>query len=597
MKSFVCATCKRRLASRQSRRLLKQSSAPFTSSGSRFTVHTSPVPKKEDYFPANILESRDASIVDSGTAQLPLRTPQRDENVNTAIDATPALSDTADDFTPRLLKHLTTRDDTLISAISLYTDTEIIKALKQAIQQGKGRKVEDLWTKLLQRIANKKDPLQKISIELYNEFMHTYIILRQPRRSIDVWNHMQKAGESPNLVTWQILLEGCRRERNAQSVEEVWQMMVQSGVQPDIICWTTRIHALIKGYKWQLGIKALDDMGSKWKAAVDNLKSKGKHKAGSYKDFGDIEDVVKPNTELVNAVISALIRQGKGETGRQRAKMDIVAQRVLEWAASLGIPSDISTINTLLQPLIRGGNYEGAMELLQRSRELGINPDTYTLNIFIDVIFKSSRSNDTNEETEAALTHLRKTLTGLLNEFEKMGVKGNVHTYGSLIDNLLKLGNLRAANALFYHMTEQEISPSPYIYTSFFNYHFSRNPPDLKAVDSLWNTMQMERVFVDNILYDRLIDGYAKANDVGKAMAILGRMTKEKRKPGWGVLGEVLLCLGRAGQWQLASDVVTEAKRAMLAGEPLRRRDGEDYFWSVVNELKGSGLVIAEDKI
>ena len=72
--------------------------------------------------------------------------------------------------------------------------------------------------------------------------------------------------------------------------------------------------------------------------------------------LSEVEGAIKPTIVTINAVIAGLLRRQSPE----------VAQTVLGWAAKFGISPDIYTYNTLLRPLVRDGNSQGMIKLLQQ---------------------------------------------------------------------------------------------------------------------------------------------------------------------------------------------------------------------------------------
>ncbi|KAI9878647.1 MAG: hypothetical protein M1830_000318 [Pleopsidium flavum] len=421
-----------------------------------------------------------------------------------------------------------------------------------------------------------------IPMKVYNFFLLAFMTVRRPDSAIDVWNHMVSSGRQPEQASWGAMLNGCRTARDPKSIETIWAKMRAVGVKPDVQSWTTRIGGLIRSGKWDLGIRALEEMGDIWKEAARQARVRGQspNVSGAFATTSDIGEIVKPSSATINVVLAGLIKTGKGD----------LAPRILAWAKAFGIESDIVTFNTLLQPAVRNGSSGEVSELLQQMETLGIQPDVVTFTIILDGLFKD------NSLSPATLSpkDQQAAVTAIVAQMEDSGVQANVFSYGTIIDNLLKssVPNLPAARAVLDHMASRNIKPSPHIYTILLTYYFSQTPPNLAALDVLWNRIKIERGVVDHIFYDRMLEGYGRLGEFGKMMTFLRRMAKEGKAPGWDALVIVLRTVIQAEEWDMARDLINDVDNEDgLFHAGIRGRKGEDEFRELVEELKEQGLV------
>ncbi|KZF24015.1 hypothetical protein L228DRAFT_244878 [Xylona heveae TC161] len=419
-----------------------------------------------------------------------------------------------------------------------------------------------------------------IPLTIYTRFLSAYMSLRQPDRAIDVWNEMITAGHSPSILAWHAMMEGCRAARDAASLEQIWQRMVLSGVKPDIQCWTTRVSGLMRCNKKEAGVKALFEMGRLWLECTKRAQRLTRDRPSTSDLLTspiDIEGVIKPTIETVNAALGPLVAQ----------EQDALAKEVLLWAQSFNIQYDIVTFNMLLRRAVRKGQDAEARTLLACMEAQQILPDVATFSILLDGLFQNDMFIASSPVEQQSL------ITSILGDMEASGVKANVYSYGILIDRLLKQClNLPAARAVLDHMASRKIKASPHIYTIILTHYFDQESPDLVAIDSLWERIKLEGGVVDLIFCDRLIEGYARTGQTSKMMAFLGRMPSEGKVPGWNALSAVLRALIRNEEWEMIKRVIEDVESEDgCFKHGIRGLKGEVEFWELVQTLRLDGTI------
>ncbi|KAI9842700.1 MAG: hypothetical protein M1837_006985 [Sclerophora amabilis] len=424
---------------------------------------------------------------------------------------------------------------------------------------------------------------QKLPESLFNRFIMIFMSLRCPDKAIDVWNRLAQAGAGPSQATWHAMLSGCRAARDVHASNDVWQKMISAGVKPDIRCWTTRIHTLSSCGRHELALQTLNQMGRDWLQVIPQA-SRGqmnKDRKAAFATFGDVNGVVKPTIEAVNAAMSGLLYHKRVEDVR----------RVMVWADTFGIKSDVVTFNMLMKNKIREGDPAGALQLVQAMESLQVTPDIVTFTIMLDGFFRDFIATNTTDEDK------QRAAAQTLEEMESLGICANVFSYGTLIDALLKHhSNLAAAEAVLNHMVSKNIKPSPHIHTMLLHHHFVQPTPDLAIIETLWHRIQLDGGVVDVILYDRMVEGYARVGETNKMMSFLKRMLQEGKIPSWEALSAVVHNLVERNDWQRASEVVTDAYHSdglPRAGNAGGR--GKKEFWNLVNDLRRRGLRLGGD--
>ncbi|KAJ8065569.1 hypothetical protein OCU04_006248 [Sclerotinia nivalis] len=408
----------------------------------------------------------------------------------------------------------------------------------------------------------------------YNHFILVFMSLRQQPRAIDVWNHMIKNNVTPDLGAWDALLNGCKASRDPKALEQVWAMMIASGETPDVTCWTTRISGLIHCYKADDGIRALDEMGRLWLAAVrkkyPNFELKNSRK---WKDVHT--GAVRPTIATVNAAVSGLIKMQ--EIG--------AANRILAWADQWGIIPDVQTYNALLWSIVRAGHANKTPELLTSMEGQGVQADAATFVTILEQTFADIDILSPEEQIEA--------INSTFLTMERMNVTPNLFLYSKMIYLLLRSvpKDISPVSEVMARMAQQGLTPSTYIYTILLEYYFAQTPPNFQAATALIERAQLKVGSVDHIFWDRLIEGYASVGDTTTAIHYLGKVQKSKQFTSWNTMRTLLMALVENNEWDVAKELVDNA--ISDTGGPIgleeKGVEGQHKFWALARELRFLG--------
>ncbi|KAN0115101.1 hypothetical protein V8E51_004645 [Hyaloscypha variabilis] len=459
----------------------------------------------------------------------------------------------------------------------LYRVSFINKRLQNALKRGNVREVNELWSDVEQWPVKELESPQPYSLkrgtlteELCNLFILIYMSLRQPSYAIHVWNHLLKSGIQPTLQTWDNMLSGCKASRDWKALEAVWQRMLASGAQPDAVCWTTRISGLIDGYQVNLGIRALDEMGRIWLAAAK--RQHPKMKLEQLQLLPEVDGAVKPTIGTINAAVAGLFSR----------KSPDAAHRVLAWGGKFGITPDVITYNTLLRPLIRNGQVKQASVLLKQMQNAGIQADVATFTTILDETFRYSEHHTPEEQKDI--------VDSVFSEMEAAGVEPNLHTYATIIYQLLQSshGNMTSVKAVMERMAAQGLQPSPQIYTMMIGHYFQQTPANLDAVRSLIESASMVEGSTDHKFWDRVVEGYAQEGETAHALKILADVHRANQKVGFLAMRMLLFALAQNQEWDSARNLVRNV--FLLNGGPrpegAHLRIGEHLFWQLASQLQ-----------
>lgn len=471
------------------------------------------------------------------------------------------------------------------SPVARVRNDYFMKAIKNAARAQDFAKLDLLWQDAMQFPVSREIPTadtlikhptdyETLNSELCDYFILLYMKLRRSDRAIDVWNHMVKTGITPTSSTWSAMINGCRMSRDVISLEAIWRKMELSGMKPDLACWNARISGLIDCGRIDAGLNALDEMGKRW--IISSQKAKSNAKLHKNHTVDAVPEAPKPTVETINLAIAGLLRKGKHD----------IAQRVLGWAGKFGIKPDIVTYNTLLRPLIRQGRPEEARELLEQMQRAGFQADAVTFTTIMDEVLGSCDPSNSEEQME--------TIDTLFSQMAAVGIKASLHTYGKLVYHLLHNSErgseqcLVTVNAVLERMAKEGLRPSTHIYTMMVEHYFAQDPPNLDAVKTIIERMNLEIGTTDQIFWDRVIEGYARTGETAAAMRVLGKINSRDNAAGWYTLRTLLAALVDDEQWELARTLVRNTKADH--GGPLdadeRGKEGQHHFWELAMHLQ-----------
>ncbi|PVH86956.1 hypothetical protein DL98DRAFT_510408 [Cadophora sp. DSE1049] len=459
----------------------------------------------------------------------------------------------------------------------------INRRLHEAFTKKNLRQVDEIWADVSKwpintsNVGGSSPEPGTMSITLANYLILVYMGLRQPNRAIDVWNHMVQAGLTPTLRTWDSMMTGTINARDPQALEQVWTKMRSAQVEPDTICWATRVGGLLTCRKTDAGVAALDEMGRIW---IEAARQKYPNmELSQLQLMNDVDGAVKPSIEVINAAIGALFKNN----------LPKAAYKILAWAGKFGIAPNVDTYNTLLRPLIRDGRSQEAMALLQRMHKTGVQPDSYTFTTILDETFRSMDGHTPEEASEI--------VQSVFSEMELAGVKPNIQIFGKIIRQLLPHEGvppeeLATVNAVIDTMNRQGVEPNAFIYTMLLEQYFAQKPPDMDGVRNTIERATNTKGGTDDIFWDRAIEGYARLNETGPAMRILGKVQASKGKVGWTAMRLLLLALVENQEWELAKTLVNNAVIDNGAPVPLEVRGHERQLsWEFWRLARSFGLV------
>jgi pentatricopeptide repeat protein len=452
-------------------------------------------------------------------------------------------------------------------------ERSLIKRLARVVESQKSEGVSRLWTEVQaiykrgRSTQQSKRNLQTIPVKLWESFLSAYVKTADMAKTLNHWNEMAENGIVPTTDSWTTLLIGCSKSKNYPALERIWSEMLSRGVSPDIYVWTARIHGLFNCNRYKEGFRALRDMGSAWEKEA--MTKAGQRNAASV-------IAAKPDARLLNAIIPILARGFNSHR---------LVGELLAWAKPYQIEPNVELFNNLMTMELRSEDgMQKAMTLLQQMERQNVKPDVVTFTIILQAVLES--------DIFATLDHDQQKLQIFqhLNNLVNNNLKPNNHLYSIIVNGLLKYNNEDGVNAIINHMSQVGLFMPAAVADSLLRYYFAQSPPNIFAVDVIWNRIiSSTNVVLDHRLCDTIIHGYYNAGEMGKIMAVLLRMSKDGRKPTWRSLRIALSGLLELGDLARARQLVEDVRSG--AGQTLHGifltsgyQESRTGFWKLASQ-------------
>ncbi|KAL8729392.1 MAG: hypothetical protein Q9166_004785 [cf. Caloplaca sp. 2 TL-2023] len=448
-------------------------------------------------------------------------------------------------------------DEVIWGKASIYRRaTTIIKDVERAVERYDVARAASIWQKYETTLAI-LDLEPKTREEIYIHFLSGFFALSRQEQAVHVWNHMLKLGITPNQRHWNAMLSGCSKAQDVASLEEVWNNMLSTGIEPDQVSWATYIHGLIMCKKWQRGLQALNDLGTKWKQANKNQGTKTTLQAKPAMEAHSTlpeHDPNSPSLAPVQSALTALLRIGRDEQ----------CPLLLDWAKAHSIPLTTEFFNILLRPAVRSGDTNGVNHIFTLMTNNNCSADEHTYTILLNAHMSNANSTFSTLSPEEQ----QSSILGLLDDMTAKGVPIDTRIYSTILYGLLNpkydetARNDHAARAVLDHMDKSGIRPTTHIYSILVSHYFSLSPPDLQAVESLWKRIKSDRpcVPLDREFYEKMVQGYARTKSIERMMFFLRRIPQEGKCPTLECLKTVLDCLIECGEWEMARELVRDVR-------------------------------------
>ncbi|XP_078153129.1 pentatricopeptide repeat-containing protein At5g03800-like [Carex rostrata] len=164
-----------------------------------------------------------------------------------------------------------------------------------------------------------------------------------------VFNKMPKLGCTPNVISYNTIIDGLCKEGTISKAFSVFEKMLSVGIVPNVVTYSSLIDGLCK-----------EGAISKAFSLFERMLSEG----------------IVPNVVTYNSLINGLCKEGETQK----------AETLLSYMISRGLEPNVVTYTTLVDGLCKNGLLDKAVELLQSMVSKGHDPNVVTYTAIIDAL-------------------------------------------------------------------------------------------------------------------------------------------------------------------------------------------------------------------
>ncbi|KAK6922789.1 Pentatricopeptide repeat [Dillenia turbinata] len=283
------------------------------------------------------------------------------------------------------------------------------------------------YVKVATEVFNKRKFRFKVDAKSYTILIYGWCKIGRIEMAMRFLNEMLENGIEPNVVTYNVLLNGvCRRsslhpderfERVVRDAEKVLDEMRARGIEPDVTSYSIVLHVYSRAHKPELSLDKLRMM-----------KEKG----------------IYPSVETYTSVVKCLCSCGRLED----------AEALLDEMERNGISPSAATYNCFFKEYRGRKDVENALKLYRKMKGESLTvPSMHTYNILAVMFGKMNRMDVVRE---------------VWDDMKASGVGPDLDSYTLLIHGLCEKQRWRHACELFVEMIEKGFLPQKVTFETLY---------------------------------------------------------------------------------------------------------------------------------
>lgn len=340
----------------------------------------------------------------------------------------------------------------------------------------------------------------QISVSTYNSLLYS---LRKTDVALELFEGMESCGVSPSDYSHSILIDGlCKQDKIGEALSFLQAAREGGEFKPLVMTFNILMSALCswgfiqaaKSFFCLMLKYGLNPNRYTYSTLIHGL-----CKVGSLVEALDIfERVKKEGMELDIVTYNSLIN------GYRLLGLTKEIPKIVEMMRYQGIEPDLVTYTILITGLCEGGDVEIGMKIRKDILDQGLQLNIVTYSALLNALFKKG---------------LFYEVENLLGEICSIGLDMDVIAYSTLIHGYCKLGEIgRALQVCNVMCHSQRIMPTSLNHLSILLGLCKRG----LLVEARWYLENVASKYqpTDVVLYNVVIDGYAKTGDIGNAVRL-----------------------------------------------------------------------------
>ncbi|CAA3001076.1 Hypothetical predicted protein [Olea europaea subsp. europaea] len=284
------------------------------------------------------------------------------------------------------------------------------------------------YVKVATEVFNKEKYRVEADFKVYTILIYGWCKIGKIEMARRFWREMLERGIEPNVVTYNVLLNGiCRHaslhpegrfEKVIRDAEKTFDEMYEKGVEPDVTSYTILLHVYSRAHKPQLSLDKLNMM-----------KEKG----------------ICPSVATYTSVVKCLC-----SCGRIKDAEDLLNEMVLN-----GVSPTAMTLNCFFKEYKGRSDVESAMKLYKKMKEGGLwcSPSIHTYHILLGMVLKLGKMGLARE---------------IWDDMKASGTGPDLDGYTLLIHGLCEKRKWRDACEFFVEMIEKGFLPQKITFETLY---------------------------------------------------------------------------------------------------------------------------------
>ncbi|XP_078162038.1 uncharacterized protein LOC144557343 isoform X2 [Carex rostrata] len=338
---------------------------------------------------------------------------------------------------------------------------------------------------------------------------HSYEILIQSlckqNKPLDAMSLLHEARDrdkfNPCIITFNALTSVLCNARFVTTAKSLWSLIFKYGLTPNRYSYSTLIHGLCKT---GLMMEAMD--------LSETMKREG----------------VELDIVTYNALIHGFCLIG----------ISSEAQKVVQMMESQGVQPDIVTYTILMLSECEKGKLKEGLRLKQEILYRGLQLNVVTYSVLLNALSKRGYFQEVDI---------------LLREMESIGLKLDVVAYSILVKGYCEQGEIEKALEVCKDMSMKNCMPNSFTHCSIIR-GLTKNHMMIEARWCLDLATKLE--VRDIILYNIVIDGYAKIGDVDSAVCLYNQAVNSGLKPTIVTINSLIYGFCKVGNLGLAEKIL-----------------------------------------
>ena len=423
---------------------------------------------------------------------------------------------------------------------------------------------------------------------------------------------MINKGVSPNLITFNTIIDAFIRNKNTEKAFNIFNDMIEQKISPDNFTLSTLFKGINKQehYKYLTqGVEIINKNIYPVDIILINVLLDACIKLKDKKNFCEIfQNIIEKKYKNISPDLITYNTFIKGcSKFRLYDKVEFAFNHLINNSKETNIiPNDV-TFNTLIDVYISQKNMDKVLKIVNMMQQYKIFPDNYTYTTIIKGLNKNSllknnqnQMNNTSPTTANNITttnpeifsnieldlafrlfnHVRQNskpdeilyncimdaclrfnkidkMLEMYQEMIQIGIKPSSITCGIVIKAYGMKGDLNSALNIYYKMKKEKIEISNITYGCLINACIKNN--DLNKAFELYESLKNESYEMNTILYTTLIKAYTKQKDINKVVEIFNTMKKSQNsKPNIITYNSIIDCCIKCDKFNLAYEYFQE---------------------------------------